>query len=313
MDVLNILIVFGISLFAVIFLAPRFIRKLKEQGHVVKDQYKPGAPKVANMGGLVILSGVLASLIFAQFLVPSVSTLLIFYLIGINFAIFGLVDDLLVMSRGWKMLMPFFLAFPIALLNIDTTMWLLFTQVELGIFFSFIIAPIYVMVAANLVNMHSGYNGLASGLTLILLCFIELKVFLDTGLTNMIYIMPLLGALLGFFYFNKYPSKIFLGNIGSLFLGAIIGSLLVLNNLELFGIVIMIPHIANFLMYVIWKIKHVGEIKFGKIRKDGTIDVPNNLTLKWVFPYYFKLNEQQSTLLMFLLTVLFGLIGLVLV
>jgi len=308
---LNILMVFGISLFAVLFLTPRFIKKLLKQGHVVNDNYKPGKPKVPTMGGLVILAGVLASLIVAQFLVPSISTLLIFYMVGINFAIFGLIDDLLLMGRTWKMLMPFFLAFPIALLNFDTTLWVVFTQIELGIFFSFIIAPIYVMVVANLVNMHSGYNGLASGLTLILLCFVELKVFLETGLDNMIYIMPLLGALAGFFYFNKYPSRIFLGNCGSLFLGAILGGLLILNNLELFGVIILIPHIVNFLMYIIWKIKKVGEIKFGKLRPDGTIEVPNNLTMKWIFPYYFRLTEQQATFILFSITTIFGVIGLI--
>lgn len=313
MEALNILTVFGISLFAVLFLAPKFIRKLTKRGHVVNDNYKAGKPKVPTMGGLVILGGVLSSLIVAQFLVESVSTLLIFYFVGINFAIFGLIDDLLVMSRSWKMVLPFFLAFPIALLNIDTSLWMVFSQVELGIFYSFIIAPIYVMVVANLVNMHSGYNGLASGLTLILLCFVEIKVFMQGGLDNMIYIMPLLGALAGFFYFNKYPSRIFLGNIGSLFLGAVLGGLLILNNLELFGLIIMIPHIVNFLMYVAWRIKKVGEIKFGKIRPDGTIEVPNRLTLKWVLPYHYRLTEQQSTLFMFIITTIFGVIGLIIV
>jgi len=313
MEVLNILPVFAMSFFAVLFLGPKFIRGLKKRGHVVSDNYKPGQPAVANMGGLLILSGVLASLIIAQFLVESVSTLLIFYFVAITFAIFGLIDDLLVMGRFWKMVLPFFLALPIALLNIDTTFWLVVTQVELGILFSLIIAPLYVMIVANLVNMHAGYNGLASGLTLIMLCFVELKVFMETGLANMIYIMPLLGALAAFFYFNKYPSRIFLGNCGSLFLGSILGGLLILNNLEIFGVILLIPHIANFLMYVVWRIRKVGEVKFGRIRKDGTLEVPNQLTMKWFFPYHFRLTEQQATFALFILTSIFGVIGLVLV
>ncbi|UCD02962.1 MAG: UDP-N-acetylglucosamine-1-phosphate transferase, partial [Candidatus Aenigmatarchaeota archaeon] len=310
MDDVYILIVFFTSLLSVMYLAPKLIRKLREKGYVVNDNYKPGKPKVADMGGLVLLGGVLASLIVAQFFVVSVETLLIFYLVGINFMVFGLIDDILGINRFWKMVLPFFLALPIALLNVDTSLWIGFTQIELGILYSLIIAPLYVMVVANLVNMHSGYNGLASGLTLILLCFVELKVFLETGMVNLIYIMPMLGALAGFFYFEKYPSKIFLGNCGSLFLGAILGGLLVLNNLELFGVIILTPHIINFLMYVVWKLKKVGEIKFGKIRADGTLEVPNNLTLKWVPNYYFRLTEQQSTFIMFLLTSIFGVMGL---
>jgi UDP-N-acetylglucosamine--dolichyl-phosphate N-acetylglucosaminephosphotransferase len=161
--------------------------------------------------------------------------------------------------------------------------------------------------------MHSGYNGLASGLTLILMCFVELKVFLTVGaegIDALIYIMPMLGALAGFFVFEKYPSRIFLGNCGSMLLGAILGSLLVFNNLEVFGVIIMIPHIVNFLMYVVWRIKKVGEVKFGRIRADGTLEVPNNLTLKWVPPYYYRMTEQRATFIMFGLTTLFGVIGL---
>ncbi len=313
MEDLYTLAVFLTSLLTVLYLGPRFIRSLKKNGHVVTDMYKKDRPRVANMGGMLMLAGVFSSLILAQFLVPSVETLLIFYSIGIMFAVFGFMDDLLVMGRFWKMVLPFFLALPIALLNVDTSLWVGFTQIELGIIYSFIIAPVYVMVVSNLVNMHSGYNGLASGLTLILLCFVELKVFLDTGIVNMIYIMPMLGALAGFFWFEKYPSKIFLGNCGSLLLGAILGGLLVLNNLELFGAIILTPHIVNFLMYVVWKLKKVGEIKFGKIRKDGTLEVPNRLTLKWVPNYYFRLTEQQSTFIMFALTTIFGVLGLLLV
>ncbi len=311
MDDVSTLLVFAMSFFTVLYLGPKFIRALKRNGHSVKDMYKKDKPDVANMGGLLILAGVMSSIILAQFLVPSIETLLVFYSIGITFAVFGFIDDLLVVDRFWKMILPFFLALPIALLNTDTTLWVGFTQIELGIVYSLIVAPVYVMVVSNLVNMHSGFNGLASGLTLILMCFVELKVFLTTGIDGMIYIMPMLGALAAFFFFEKYPSKIFLGNCGSLLLGSVLGSLLILNNLELFGVIIMIPHIVNFLMYIVWRLKKVGEVKFGKIRPDGTIEVPNRLTLKWVFPYYFRMTEQQATLAMFLITVAFGILGLV--
>jgi UDP-N-acetylglucosamine--dolichyl-phosphate N-acetylglucosaminephosphotransferase len=313
MEDYQILFVFAVSLCSVLFLTPRFIRKLRDRGHVVKDMYKKERPDIPTMGGIVILGGVLTSLIVAQFFVPSIETLLIFYLVGINFMVLGLIDDLLDMGRFWKMILPFFLAFPIALLTFDTSLFVGFTQIELGAIYSLFIAPLYVMVVANLVNMHSGFNGLSSGLTLILMCFIELKVFMTVGIEGidaLIYIMPMLGALAGFFYFEKYPSRIFLGNCGSLFLGAILGGLLVFNNLEVFGVIIMIPHIVNFLMYVVWRIKKVGEVKFGRVRADGTIEVPNNLTLKWVPPYYFRMSEQQSTFIMFGITTLFGVIGL---
>ena len=174
---------------------------------------------------------------------------------------------------------------------------------------SYIVAPLYVMVVTNLINMHSGFNGLAMGLSLIILLSILTKVWIKGQ--DLIFISPILGALAAFYLFNKYPSKIFEGNVGSFTVGSAIGGLLILYNIEFFGAVILIPHIINFLMYVYWRLKKYPFKKFGRIGPDGTLKVPNNLTLKWVFPYYFKLTEPQTITIMYLLTIFFCLIGII--
>jgi len=143
-----------LSFLVTFFLIPRFIRKLKEEGHIVKDYYKIKETFVPTMGGLPILMGVLSALIILQLIFPDVEHLLIFYFVIFIYAVFGLVDDLVNVGRKIKLVAPFFLAFPIALLNIDTNLSLIFTEIELGILFSYIIAPLYVMVVSNLINMH---------------------------------------------------------------------------------------------------------------------------------------------------------------
>ncbi|MHA2341812.1 MAG: hypothetical protein ACXADW_08035, partial [Candidatus Hodarchaeales archaeon] len=328
------LIVFGISFGTAFFSAPRFIEKLRENGFVVKDMYKVDQPSVPTMGGLIILSGVLASLIVAQLLLRNpADEILIFYFIVFTYGIFGLIDDLIDVGRRLKIFLPFFLALPIALLNIDTSLWIVFTQIELGIFYTLIIAPVYVMVVSNLINMHSGYNGLAPGLSTLLLLavgiggYIQLAPGLSTllllavgiggyiqnGVESLLFVLPILGASIAFLFYNKYPSSVFDGNSGSLMLGASLGGLIVLNNLEIFGVVILVPHIVNFLMYVTLKLKRMKEVKFGSIREDGTLNVPHPVCLKWTLPYYFRLTEQQSTTAMLVLTFLFGLMGIAIV
>jgi UDP-N-acetylglucosamine--dolichyl-phosphate N-acetylglucosaminephosphotransferase len=292
---------------------PKLIRKAVEKNYVVRDRYKKDKPYVPTMGGLAIFAGVMVSLIVAQFLAQDTEiarTLLIFYFIVVIFAMFGLADDLFDVGRKLKIFLPFFLALPIAQLNLDTNISLLFTEVEIGILYSFIIAPMYVMVVANLVNMHSGYNGLSCGLSYILLVFIAVKVYMDSGLENLFYIMPILGAMLAFLYHNTFPASMFEGNTGALMFGSAIGGFIVLNSIEIFGVIILIPHIINFLMYVVWRIKKLGEIKFGELREDGTIKVPNPWTLKWTLPYYFRLTEHQGMWIMYILTTVFGVIGL---
>lgn len=289
---------------------PFFIKRLMERKHTIKDMYKHSKPQKPSMGGIIILSGVLASLIFAQLILTEILNLLIFYFVVFLFAFFGLIDDLLSIKNNFvKVIFPFFLSLPISLLNIDTTLSLIFIQMELGLFYSMVIAPLYVTVVANLVNMHSSYNGLSVGLVLILLITIGMKAYAKYGASSLFYIVPILSSTLAFFCFNKYPSKIFEGNVGTYMLGAAVGGLIILFNMEMFGIFILIPHIINFLMYLFLKITKKKIVKFGKIDKKGYLVVPHPFNLKWTLPYFFKMKESQAIVAMYALTAIFCVIG----
>jgi UDP-N-acetylglucosamine--dolichyl-phosphate N-acetylglucosaminephosphotransferase len=308
------LIVFAIGLLTTFIYTPKLIKKACDRGYIVKDMYKKGKPNVPNLGGLAILVGIMTSLIVAQFLVSHAVShnLLIFYFMVLSYALFGLMDDLLDVGRKMKIYVPFFLALPILLLIDNNPLHLGITDMDAGILY-LIIAPMYVMVVSNLVNMHSGFNGLSCGLSYMVLVFTVIKVAMGEHPENIMYILPAFGSILAFLYFETYPAKIFWANIGSLMVGAAVGGFIVLNHLELFGIVILIPHIINFLMYVVWRIKKLGEVKFGGLREDGTLIVPNPLTLKWLFPYYFRLTERQTMWIMYFVTMFFGIIALLFV
>jgi len=64
-------------------------------------------------------------------------------------------------------------------------------------------------------------------------------------------------------------------------------------------------------MWIYWNLnmKRMPFRKFGRIREDGTIEVPNRLTLKWVLPASFRMTEVQATLAMFGLTGIFCIAG----
>ena len=287
-----------------------------QYGWTVGDKYKRNKLKIPTMGGLAILSGMIGSVVFIQVLLPQITQkLLIFSFVVFSFAVFGFLDDLINLSKKIRIVAPFFLALPIALLVKDTNMWVGFTSLELNLFYSFLVAPVYVMVCSNLINMHSGFNGLSGGLSWILLFFIGLKAHLIHNNLSLVYFIPIFLALSAFMIFNKYPSRIFLGDTGTLMLGAAIGSFLIMNNLEIFGIIILFPHIINFLLWLYWCFnmgKH-PHIKFGKLRKDNTLKVPNALTVKYAVCYFFRLTELQATLILYGITTLFCVVGLVLV
>lgn len=303
--------VFAVAFTTTLFITPAIIARLLEKKYVAPDVYKKEKPNKPTLGGIVILVGVMSSLILALLLIESdmLSEIMVLYFISFNFAIFGLIDDLLDIPRPVKFFLPFFIAMPIAILNIDPLLNFGPLEFKLLYIYPFIISPLYVGVVANLINMHSGYNGLSGGLTTILLLAVATKAYLVYGEEKLVYLAPILGAILGFMVYNFYPTKLFMGNIGSMLIGSVLGSLIIALNMEYFGFIILIPHTFNFFQFVYWKVFDRPWVKFGGIRADGTLKVPNRLTLKWIAPYYYKMTEFQATLVSYGYTIIFIAIG----
>ena len=104
--------------------------------------------------------------------------------------------------------------------------------------------------------MHSGFNGLQSGLSSILLIALLVKSWIIGNVTEMFAIAAIAGAVAGFWWFNKFPARIFEGNIGAMAKGAAIGCAIVVSGAWVGGFIMLIPHTINFLMYVYWRIQN---------------------------------------------------------
>jgi UDP-N-acetylglucosamine--dolichyl-phosphate N-acetylglucosaminephosphotransferase len=309
------LIVFFLVPFLFMMLVmPSIIPKLKQKGHYVRDMYKKTLTEVPVNGGLILLLFTIFSLSVLTLFYGKVITPINFTIIVVVvlFALYGLLDDMVNIGRPAKLILLYYCAYP--LIPFITSTLLIFPlvgEVDLSIFYLQIIIPTYVPVVANLINMHSGFNGLAPGLSLILLSTLVLKTLMSGTIYNALFFVCLTGALLAYFWFENYPARIFWGNIGALSVGAAIGALIVTQGFIISGFIMLIPHTVNFLMYVYWRLNEqkYPMVKFGSERDDGTIAVPNPLTLKWVLPYYFRMTERQGAYAMYGLTALFCAIG----
>jgi UDP-N-acetylglucosamine--dolichyl-phosphate N-acetylglucosaminephosphotransferase len=302
-----------VAFFVTYFLAKPFIKKARAEGFVVKDMYKRGKPLIPTMGGLVILAGIVISLVFAELFTRLMVPLLVFYFIVFVYAMYGLMDDLFSFrGRRHKVWVLFLLAMPIAVLTTDTSISLVFFSLELGALYAFVFAPLYIMVVSNLVNMHAGFNGLSGGLTFIMLFFAAIKAYIENNSHTLYLILPVIGALGAFMLYNKYPSRLLLGNVGQFLIGGALGAYLVLANIEWFGVVLLIPHIVNFVLWLYWcRMMHkVPHVKFAPVRRDGTIDAPNGLTMKYLVAKWFRVNEWQAVLVCYGITFVFGVVGL---
>jgi len=311
----RLLLVFFYSLFATYLAGEYFKTKFIKKGFTVTDMYKKERPILANLGGTIALVGLMIAIVLSQILVKELSTaqILIFYFIVIIHAIFGLIDDLIVTNNKIKIFAPYFMALPIALLITNTSISIFDFNIDLGLLLIYVIAPVYLLVVTNLVNMHSGFNGLASGVSGIIMFALITRSIIMGDIEQLFYIIPIFGALSVLWFYDKYPAKMIWGNIGSMRMGSAIGAYIIITGAYLFGIIILIPHIVDFFLYLISvtiKRQQFDNIKFGKLRKDGTIEAPTPLKLKFLLPYYFRLNEKQTVWILYAVTAIFCIIGL---
>jgi UDP-N-acetylglucosamine--dolichyl-phosphate N-acetylglucosaminephosphotransferase len=289
---------------------PYFIRKLTEKGIIARDYYKKEVTRIPERGGIAILLVAMVCFSLNTLFFKFSSTNYVILIVIAMFGLFGILDDMVDIGRVTKLLLMYYCSYPLIQYATHTAFTLPSVgNIELGILYLQFIVPTYVLVASNLVNMHSGFNGLASGLSVIVLISLIIKSVLLGDVDNIFAVVSVTGATLGYYMYDRYPSKIFWGNIGSLTIGAAIGTIIVVQGFIISGFVMLIPHTINFLMYVYWRAMKFPVAKFGKEREDGTLEVPNALTLKWVLPYYRRVTERQATWAMYALTMIFCAIG----
>ena len=301
-------------------LTPITIKILRRRGNLAVDYYKRGRREVPKSGGIAVISASLFSfsvlILFNTYLHNHCNIDFVAILLMLFYGIFGAIDDFTDIGRPIKIFFPLILSLPALITAHSTEIFLPFIGFFDFSYFFYVIIIVYIMVVSNLVNMHSGFNGLASGLSAILIATLLVKIAMKGG--DFIFLGCVLGATLGFLWYNWYPARVFLGNVGSLSVGAVIGYAIVAFGFFISGFIMLIPHTANFILYVYWRLMHKMRpederfkiVKFGRVREDGTIEVPNRLTLKWILPYYFKMTEKETVLAMYALTASFCLISL---
>ena len=113
-------------------------------------------------------------------------------------------------------------------------------SIEIGIF----IVPlaIFILIAeSNATNLTDGLDGLAAGCGSLVFCGLGIQLLLrknDMNPAVASYCLAMAGTWLGFLIHNKYPAKIFMGDTGSLAMGASLGSIALITN-SLWALLIM--------------------------------------------------------------------------
>jgi phospho-N-acetylmuramoyl-pentapeptide-transferase len=254
------------AFFICFLLGPWVIRKLS--GMQVKQYIRDDGPQshlskagTPTMGGLLIVFSIVTSVLLWSDLTNYFTWIVLLVIIG--YGLIGFIDDYLMQikkrSKGLNVRHKLMLQFGLALV----TGFLVYispdfsTQVTIPFFkrlspdlgWGYIICAAFVIVgASNAVNLTDGLDGLAIGPVIVaattymifayvaghvkIANYLQINYVVGSGEVAIL-CGTLAGAGMGFLWFNSYPAQIFMGDVGSLSLGAALGTVAVITKQEI--------------------------------------------------------------------------------
>lgn len=132
-------------------------------------------------------------------------------------------------------------------------------SVDLG-FFYYILAAVFIVGMVNAVNFTDGIDGLNTSVTLVVALVFSVIAMLLNRVGLSLYAAAIVGAMIGFLFWNANPAKVFMGDTGSLFLGGAVCALAFGVDMPILLILIGIIYIVEILSVVLqvtyFKITH---------------------------------------------------------
>lgn len=235
------------------------IRELGPQSHLKKS----GTP---TMGGFIFLTGFLCAI--AITLNFDRDTLL-FILGMVGMGLVGFLDDYLIIknkkNEGLKPKQKIIGQFLVAIVLTGVVAHYFGTSIiipfvnfnwDMGLlYYPFMV--LFVITITNAVNLTDGLDGLSSTVTFFNMGFFAIMA-MHFGMTSLAASgFALCGGLLGFLYYNKYPAKVFMGDLGSLALGGAIAAISMMTGLVLFvpivGLIYVIETLSVTIQVLVFK------------------------------------------------------------
>lgn len=280
--VLIMILCIFVSFILGIILIPYLKRKKNNQVlSVYLERTHSSKSKTPTMGGLI-------------FIIPPILIMIILILLGkielsynlfivlftfFSYGLVGFIDDYLIIKRhnnnglseSSKLFLQIIIATIIFYLFLrggnEPLLWIHTLNIKINIGWLYgIFILIVLLSSSNAVNLTDGLDGLAGGLSVI--SFFTLGIItLNTGwlegyIEITLFIFSLIGSLISFLLFNSHPAKIFMGDTGSLALGASMGVIAILTRHEVLLIIIGIVFVIETMTCIIQRIYY----KFTKKR-----------------------------------------------
>jgi UDP-N-acetylglucosamine--dolichyl-phosphate N-acetylglucosaminephosphotransferase len=271
-DLLAFALAFVVPCVVIFVVMPRYIDFLRSKGRSATDVHKVGGTKVATPAGPLLIAALVLGEI-AVFLVHESTIPVVVIEVAVVAGAIGLYDDLRGLGGIVKPGLMILAAVPL-ILEQQVHQSLYTAQLYFPLFGStgthFIIFAILILasmpVASNAFNMLDSFNGEISGFTFIaaiaLIVAIVMRGYVTAGFNwdRLAATLPLAAVAFSFYYYNRFPSKIFDGDSGSLMFGATYATLAILGGVEIAALVAAIPAVLNS-YYIILSVRGFVEHK----------------------------------------------------
>ena len=214
-----------------------------------KHLKKEGTP---TMGGLIFIIGTILSIIALWFYgsLEITSNIIIVLFVYISYALLGFADDFMKvkfknnkgLSRLFKLLIQTLIALVFFYIFIrnggEPTIEISFLNFRVNLGWIYGIFILFLLVgSSNAVNLTDGLDGLAGGLSAIAFLAYGLIAWSTSWLAGYseiaVFCFITVGSLLGFLVFNTHPAKVFMGDTGSMALGATLAAIAILTRHEI--------------------------------------------------------------------------------
>ncbi|HLR22882.1 MAG TPA: phospho-N-acetylmuramoyl-pentapeptide-transferase [Pseudogracilibacillus sp.] len=261
MNLYVVIITIAISFLITVLLSPIFIpflRRLKFGQSIRTEGPKSHMQKTGTptMGGVMIIisTAVTVLIMMFKFMESSISySIWLLLLVLIGYGLLGFLDDFIkvAMKRNLgltskqklagQLVIAIIFYITLYLNDFPTYIGIPGTSIqwELGHFYGLLV--IFMLVgASNAVNLTDGLDGLLAGTAVVAFGAFALLAsyhFPEYELVTM-FALATVGALLGFLVFNAHPAKVFMGDTGSLSLGAAIAGIAIITKMEILLVII---------------------------------------------------------------------------
>lgn len=264
---IGLLFAAGLGLFLVPILKRKHVGQNISSYVGEKHKKKEGTP---TFGGLIFIVPTIITTIILIITgkIELTTNLLIVLFTFVSYAFIGFLDDYLSYKKHrneglttiQKLILQFIVAVIFFALYIRSGGELAFHSAFLGLYIDmgwfYGVFILFVLIgASNAVNLTDGLDGLAGGLSVVAFIAFSL-VSLVVGYIELgLFTFVLTGSLIGFLIYNMYPAKIFMGDTGSLSLGAVMASIAILTHRELTLLVVagvFVIETLSVIIQVVW-------------------------------------------------------------